>query len=264
MRGVVLHGVEEIDPPANCALQQQRPRSASWTPLQWGLATTKLLAPGDALVTVPKQALICADQAEEVTLQLALAALPYIPSLLNINAATADMQDIASVSGTAVQLPTHSAFLADSHTARNSCSTDTPTHNASASTADAEQHRAASPHPSGQHIQLNQEDVGQMTGTDPSPSGQNAAVLSDLVSLWLPTGRVRMTWPAELALALLCPDCPSTAAAGDELGAMQGETPALLPDIRARALHFVLLLHQAEATLQLCSPVQAQQPSSQH
>lgn len=189
----VLGRVREIAP-------EDMLSGANWPSQQWGLVTTGAVGTGDALVTVPRQAVLQTDQPDQLLLQIALVAMPHASHILtaagfqeacisgvnqarsasehqgDATAAAAVMAGIGAEATAMVgqQADTYGSKVAMSGSAQPATVPDPP-HTAPATVA--------------------AEATAEATAQD--------GLLADLVQQWLRQGKVQLSWTTRLALALV-------------------------------------------------------------
>ena len=228
--GVMLNSVQQTRQPLKLD-------SCDWPAQQWGLVTTRSVAPRDALVTSRRQAVLHTEVPQHLVTQIALVAMPYVDSILDL----ADVQpEIASEAPTDTSALASnpllsngyvSRFLAEQAQQRAKQGQETGTHKKNSTvTRDAEKVTS--------HVDLQmpaqapQSDTSNPYGSsfaaqsgnsNPAEATQQNQMLAGLVRLWLSTGRLPLSWTAQLALANLCRGHPQHAVAQAEWSALSGK-----------------------------------------
>ena len=228
--GVVLNSAQQSKQPLKLD-------SHDWPAQQWGLVTTRAIAPGDALVTAPRQAVLHTETPRQLVTQIALLAMPHTDSILDpvsaqkIRASHVHMNTDQLASNPLLSSGCVSQLLAEQAQQEPEQRQGTETHKQHSTTtrgtetvkpqddyetpAEAQQSEVRNSTESG---------VGTPHGNSNSAEDtQQNQLLAGLVRTWVSTGRLPLAWTAQLALANLCRGHPQHTAAQAECNSMSGE-----------------------------------------
>lgn len=228
--GAVLNSVQQTRQPLNLD-------SCDWPAQQWGLVTTRAVAPGDALVTVPRQAILRTEQPQHLVTQIALLAMHHTDSILDpVRAQGIDASEVHMNTDTIASNPLLSngyvaKFFAEQAQQQAEQGQEIRTHQQNSTVR-----RDAETVPLHDDLQMPaqapQSDISNPNGSpfaaqsgnsNPAEATQQNQLLAGLVRLWLSTDRLPLSWTAQLASANLCRGHPQHAVAQAEWSALSGK-----------------------------------------